>query len=306
MNDIEILKNLNHPNIILLKNAYFSDNKKYLYVFTEYADDGDLQMKLDEHQKNNKNFEEDTLLDWLMQICLALKYIHNENILHRDIKPSNIFLMKQKIIKLGDFGVAKSLTSSLKYTKTMVATPQYLAPEIIKKEGYSFKADIFSLGVTFFQLIYLAYPFEGVTDEEIQKNISEGITKKISTSYKYDKKFLELINDMMANRPDERPSAEEILEKGIIKTRMECYLQENGFNNLRAKKTIDEYENEIKDNNSDKKEGKMIVEDLEPKDFILEKNDENEKKRFKKAIYDLNRQMTLMDKELLKKSNTIK
>ena len=110
----------------------------------------------------------------------------------------------------------------------------------------------------------------------------------------------------MANRPDERPSAEEILEKGIIKTRMECYLQENGFNNLRAKKTIDEYENEIKDNNSDKKEGKMIVEDLEPKDFILEKNDENEKKRFKKAIYDLNRQMTLMDKELLKKSNTIK
>ena len=211
MNDIEILKNLNHPNIILLKNAYFSDNKKYLYVFTEYADDGDLQMKLDEHQKNNKNFEEDTLLDWLMQICLALKYIHNENILHRDIKPSNIFLMKQKIIKLGDFGVAKSLTSSLKYTKTMVATPQYLAPEIIKKEGYSFKADIFSLGVTFFQLIYLAYPFEGVTDEEIQKNISEGITKKISTSYKYDKKFLELINDLMANRPDERPYGEEIL-----------------------------------------------------------------------------------------------
>ena len=110
-----------------------------------------------------------------MQICLALKYIHKKNILHRNIKPSNIFLMKQNegnFAKLGDFGVAKILNPSLKHTKTRIeSSPKYQAPEILKKENYSFEADIWSLGVTFYELITLNYPFEGNDDTEIEKNI---------------------------------------------------------------------------------------------------------------------------------------
>ena len=139
LNDFEILKTLNHPNIITFVDGYFSNDKKYLYVFTEYADNGDLQMQLDKHKEKGENFDEDTLLNWLMQICFALKYIHKKKILHRDIKPSNIFLIKDNFAKLGDFGVAKTLNNTLKHTKTLVAKPQYLAPEIFKKKDILIK-----------------------------------------------------------------------------------------------------------------------------------------------------------------------
>jgi len=304
-NDLEILKKLNHPNVILFVNAFFSDDHKTLFLFTEYADGGDLQIKLNENKEKKQYFKEGTLLDWLMQICLALKYIHEKNIIHRDIKPSNILLM-DNIAKLGDFGVAKALNSNLKHAKTMVATPQYLAPEIINKQNYSFKADIWSLGVTFFQLMYLTYPFEGSTDEEMQKNIVAGNRKEVSNSNSYDSKFVELINKMLSKRPEERPSAAEILDDTIISTRMSCYLKENEYDQLKAKKTIKIYEDEIGKEN--KKERKIkVIEDDELKEFIKHENVELfEKKRNQKAIYDLNRQMTLMQEELYQKSKTRK
>ena len=306
-NDVDILKKLNHPNVILFVNAFFSDDQKTLFLFTEYADGGNLQIKLDENKKAKKNFDEGTLLDWIMQISLALKYIHENNIMHRDIKPSNILLM-DNIAKLGDFGVAKALNSNLKHAKTMVATPQYLAPEIINKQNYSFKADIWSLGVTFFQLMYLTYPFEGKTDEEMQKNIVAGKRKEISNSYSYDSKLVELINKMLSMRPEERPSAEDILDNTIISTRMSCYLKENEYDQLAAKKTIKNYEDEIAKINENKRERKInVIEDEELKKFIKHGNVEQfEKKRNQKAIYDLNRQMTLMQNELYKRSKTRK
>jgi NIMA (never in mitosis gene a)-related kinase len=303
-NDVEILKTLNHPNVILFVNALFSDDQKTLYLFTEYADDGNLQMKLDENKKEKKNFDEVTLLNWLMQVCLALKYIHEKEILHRDIKPSNILLMKN-IAKLGNFGVAKVLNSKLRHAKTMVATPQYLAPEIINKEKYSFKADIWSLGVTFYQLMYLTYPFEGKTNEEMQKNIVAGKRKEISSSCSYNSKLVELINKMLSKRPEERPSAEEILGNTIISERMYGYLRENDYDQLVAKKTIKNYEDEIAKINENKMKRKSNINEDKLKKFIKHETIELEKKRDEKVKYDLNRQMTLMEEELIRKSNTL-
>ena len=103
LKEVEILKKINHPNIIKLYEAILSDDKKYMEILTEYADGGDLQMQLNEHKKINKPFEENQLLIWLVQVCLALKDLHNNyNILHRNIKPSNIFLMDPGFAKLGD------------------------------------------------------------------------------------------------------------------------------------------------------------------------------------------------------------
>ena len=215
--------------------------------------------------------------------------------------------MKENLIKLGDFGVSKVLNSTLKHAKTIVATPQYSAPEILKKEQYSFRADIWSLGVTFFQLIYLIFPFEGTTEEEMQKNILEGKRKEVSCSESYDKKLIDLVNSMLSYRPDDRPSASDILENPIINSRMICYLKENNFDNFIAKRTIDDYENEIEKLNENKKEKQIIIEEEDKiADFInSEKIEENKKKKDKKALYDLNRQMTLMKLEIsLRKSNT--
>ncbi len=304
LNNVEILKKINHPNIIQYMVAdYSKGNQKFLNLITEYADGGDLQTKLNEQKKKKEYFVEDVLLNWFMQICLALKFIHKKKILHRDIKPSNIFLMKQEssnFAKLGYFNVAKELTSGLNYAKTIVASPLYSAPEIINEKEYSYAADIWSLGVTFYQLITLDYPFEGKTEEEIKDNIRNVKKKEIPDDCKYDEKFIELINEMLSFREEERPSAKDILNRDIIKTRMECYLKENGFDLNSSLTIINKYNKELeeqKKKNSFYSKSKIIIIDNE--EFILSKdgndfNKNNEEKRAKKAIYDLNRQMTII------------
>ena len=307
LNDIEILKKITHPNIILLKDSYYSDDYKFLNIITEYADGGDLQAKLEEQIAKKEYFDLDTLLNWFMQICLALKYLHNNNIIHRDIKPSNIFLMKQDsqdFAKLGDFGVAKTLNSTLNYAKTVVSEPQYLAPEIIEKHKYSFEADIWSLGVTFYQLITFNFPFEGKSNEEMQENILEGKRKEISQDCKTDPQFIDLINEMLSIRPEERPSAENLLQKPIIKTRMDCYLKQNEFSLQKSLNIIKNYENGL-DNEYKKNKNIRVIDfyKTNQNNINKEKNENNSRKN--KAIYDFNRQMTIMSSEIVKRTNSL-
>ena len=267
-------------------------------------------MKLSEHIKKKEFFDENTLIDWFMQTCLALLYIHSKNILHRDIRPSNIFLMKQNYVKLGYFGVAKSLTPGLKYTKTRVSMPQYSAPEILNNQEYTNKADIWSLGVTFYQLITLNYPFEGTTEEEKEKNIKDGKKIEKPKECPIDQQFIEIIDKMLSIKDDERPSAEEILDKAIIKSRMQAYLIENGFDSLKTSQSITEYE-EKEDKKTNINNNIFVIEDEKEDEFDKDLIDifngdmvnKNEEKRNKKANYALNRQMTLMSKHI-KKANT--
>ena len=305
LNHFEILKKINHPNIILLKYGGYSKDSKILYEISEYVDGGDLQTKLNEQKQKKEYFEENTLLDWFIQICLALKHLHSNNILHRDIKPSNIFLIKENIAKLGNFGVAKELKSGLNYAKSKVSTPQYLAPEIIENKKYTNKADIWCLGLTFYQLIILDYPFEGITDEDKQKNILEGNKKGIPDDCNIDKKFIEIINEMLSIKEDERPSINEILENGIIRTRTESYLTEKKFSFADSEKNIKEYENQVEQEESRKI---YVEEDNEIKEFDMEEQNKikeiNDKIKTEKAKYDFHRQMSLMAVEILKKSST--
>ena len=309
LNNFEKLKALSHPNIIVLNHAEYAEDKRIIYEISEYADGGDLQIKFNEQKKKKEYFEENTLIDWFTQICLALKYIHSKeiNMIHRDIKPSNIFLIKENIAKLGYFGVAKTLKSGLQYTRTIVSTPQYSAPEILKNEEYSNKADIWSLGVTFYQLIILNYPFEG-RNEEMEKNILEGKKRPIPEDCSIDKEFIKIINEMLSEKEDQRPSAEQILEKGTIKTRMEKFLIENKYDSSNAKKEIDKYGCELSKNiEKFKKNSTILVEEEgEIKEFDLEKknkiNEINNKIKADKAIFDLNRQMTIMSDNIINRA----
>jgi NIMA (never in mitosis gene a)-related kinase len=102
---------------------------------------------------------EDIILNWFVQLCFAVKYIHEKNILHRDLKLSNIFLSSTGDIKLGDFGIAKVL-SETGFAETMVGTPYYLSPEICQKKLYRQSSDIWSMGCILFEMMNLKHAFE--------------------------------------------------------------------------------------------------------------------------------------------------
>lgn len=96
---------------------------------------GDLSQKIKGQQ--GRFLSESQVLDWFTQVCLGIKHIHDRKVIHRDLKGQNIFLTKQGICQIGDFGVSKVLAQTMAKAKTVIGTPYYISPEIVKAEPYT-------------------------------------------------------------------------------------------------------------------------------------------------------------------------
>lgn len=116
-----------------------------MYLACSLFEGGDLAKVIKEQK--GQHLKEDQIIDWFVQICMALKHVHDRKIIHRDLKGQNIFLTKSSLIKLGDFGIARVLNKTFEKAKTIVGTPYYLSPELVENKPYNFKTDIWSLGV---------------------------------------------------------------------------------------------------------------------------------------------------------------
>ena len=166
LREITILRELQHPNIIELKDVICNNNKLYLlFEFAEY----DLRKFLEEYE--NKNLDEETIKSFLYQILDALAYCHSKKIIHRDLKPQNILLTKNLKIKIGDFGLARVFSIPIRpYTKE-VLTLWYRAPELLLGiNEYSTPVDIWSVGCIFAELILKKPLFKGDCEfEQIMK-----------------------------------------------------------------------------------------------------------------------------------------
>jgi NIMA (never in mitosis gene a)-related kinase len=131
MREATLLKSLHHPNIISYVESFTDSVAGKLYIVMEYADGGDLAGRIaDVKKKGAGGMNEDEALNIFVQICLALKHLHDRHLIHRDLKAANVFLMKSGVVKLGDFGIARSLSNSADLAKTQIGTPYYLSPEI--------------------------------------------------------------------------------------------------------------------------------------------------------------------------------
>ncbi|OPL33352.1 serine nek11 threonine-protein kinase, partial [Mytilus galloprovincialis] len=106
VSEAKVLSKLNHPGIVKFHDS-FIDGESFCIV-TEYCEGGDLDAKINELAKSKKSLEEKTILDWFVQLVLAVHYMHTRRILHRDLKSRNIFL-KGNMVKIGDFGISKIL-----------------------------------------------------------------------------------------------------------------------------------------------------------------------------------------------------
>ena len=210
--EVKILRKLNHPNIIKFHEVFVvKEPSQTLNIIAEYADGGDLSEKIKNQKKKKGYFKESQILDWFIQICLALHHMHKKHILHRDIKSQNIFLTKNDIIKLGDFGISKSLNYTLEKARTVIGTPYYVSPEIIQNIPYSYKSDIWSLGVLLYEMVSLKVPFDGPNLPILILKIQKGEYEKLKNIWSED--LRNLIYSMLQTNPNNRPNLEDILSK---------------------------------------------------------------------------------------------
>nr|XP_012312653.1 serine/threonine-protein kinase Nek1 isoform X5 [Aotus nancymaae] len=216
--EVAVLANMKHPNIVQYRES-FEENGS-LYIVMDYCEGGDLFKRI--NAQKGVLFQEDQILDWFVQICLALKHVHDRKILHRDIKSQNIFLTKDGTIQLGDFGIARVLNSTVELARTCIGTPYYLSPEICENKPYNNKSDIWALGCVLYELCTLKHAFEAGSMKNLVLKIISGSFPPVSLHYSYD--LRSLVSQLFKRNPRDRPSVNSILEKGFISKRIEKFL----------------------------------------------------------------------------------
>ncbi|XP_045432352.1 serine/threonine-protein kinase Nek1 isoform X8 [Pipistrellus kuhlii] len=216
--EVAVLANMKHPNIVQYRES-FEENGS-LYIVMDYCEGGDLFKRI--NAQKGVLFQEDQILDWFVQICLALKHVHDRKILHRDIKSQNIFLTKDGTIQLGDFGIARVLNSTVELARTCIGTPYYLSPEICENKPYNNKSDIWALGCVLYEMCTLKHAFEAGNMKNLVLKIISGSFPPVSLHYSYDLRCL--LSQLFKRNPRDRPSVNSILEKGFIAKRIEKFL----------------------------------------------------------------------------------
>mmetsp|Transcript_56975 Transcript_56975/g.138805 ORF Transcript_56975/g.138805 Transcript_56975/m.138805 type:complete len:519 (-) Transcript_56975:417-1973(-) len=172
--EIEILKEVRHPNIISLVDVF--EDAKYLHLVTELCTGGELFDRIiAKTQSAEGHYSEHDAASLIRDILDAIAYCHSKGIVHRDLKPENfLFLTEQETapIKIIDFGLSRHNDAN-QIMKTKVGTPYYVAPEVLRRE-YTQAADIWSIGVITYILLCGYPPFYGDSDAEIFDSVRAG------------------------------------------------------------------------------------------------------------------------------------
>ena len=210
--EIKEISKLSHKGITKIID-YFEEPENVFHIISEnYQCDLDDFIKM--QKRKNKYFSESLVLSFFTQVCLAIKYIHDLNILHRNINPSNIILVSNKIVKISNFDLSRILYTSNEKSITLIKNSweSYISPEMGMNIPYSFKNDIWSLGILLFNMMALNCPFNNKQLFDIQ-NI-----KKVDKVYLYNKlpkhfsnDIKNLCIDLLKAYPAERPDINSVL-----------------------------------------------------------------------------------------------
>jgi len=183
-------------------------------LLMDFCDGGDLTKQIQDARKKRQPIPEQQVLRWFTQAIMALKYIHEKHVLHRDLKPGNFFLTRSGDMKMGDFGIAKTLEATLAVAKTQIGTPYYLSPELCLEKPYTWPSDIWAMGCILYELCAQKVPFDATSMPGLVQKIIKGPIPTIPTGYPTFVR--ELCSQMLDRNQDKRPSPENILQRPEI------------------------------------------------------------------------------------------
>jgi len=191
--------NLSHPNIVTIYDVGTEDNLQYIAM--EFLEGQTLEDMIRRKTKFNYRI----IAQIISQICSALDFAHNQNIVHRDIKPANIMVLSDYNIKVMDFGIARVDTSSMTRTGIAMGTPNYIAPELLQGKTVDRRCDIFRLGVVIYEMLLNQRPFRG---DNLTSLIYSIVNTDAVPPSKVDKSvpllFDRVIEKALKKDPDER------------------------------------------------------------------------------------------------------
>ena len=235
VNEVRILASVNHPNVIGYKEAFWDEKDNSLNIVMEYADDGDLQTKINKLRKAGGMFKENLIWSYSIQMIEGLKALHDKKIMHRDLKSANIFLVKDKYqCKIGDMNVSKVIKEKVLITQT--GTPYYASPEVWRDEPYSYKSDLWSIGCVIYELCNLKPPFKGKDLDELFMNVCKGKPERISNVYSDD--LWNMILMLLQTDVKKRCDCDKYLNSPLIVKKIKELKNEN--NNLEKNKEIND------------------------------------------------------------------
>uniref|UniRef100_A0A672J0V0 Serine/threonine-protein kinase PLK n=1 Tax=Salarias fasciatus TaxID=181472 RepID=A0A672J0V0_SALFA len=201
-NEIELHKTLSHKHVV--KFSHHFEDQENIYIFLELCS----RKSLAHIWKARHTLTEPEVRYYLKQIISGLKYLHSRGILHRDLKLGNFFVNENMELRVGDFGLAVKLETVEQRKKTICGTPNYLAPEVLNRQGHGTESDVWSLGCVMYTLMCGNPPFETLDLKETYKCIKEVRYNLPSTLSPAAQK---LISGILQKNPSDRLTLDQIL-----------------------------------------------------------------------------------------------
>lgn len=238
VSEVNVLRKLNSPHVVSYKDRFVEKSNRVIYIVMEYCPFGDLQSIITRTRASSEKISEDRIWVIIGAITQALYDCHNsdEKVIHRDIKPANIFIDGKGRVKLGDFGLAKALTTD--FAQSRVGTPYYMSPELVSGRGYDDKSDIWALGCVAYEMATLRPAFRTAVrcEEELYSKIKTHEVPRIPSMY--SDALWSLIASMLEKDPRRRPSASDILKIPDVQVMMKLSAARQELKTIRDKRKL--------------------------------------------------------------------